>query len=452
MASVPIFTRPSGAFAMCRLLAPLALLLVLIAGCASAEGAYHDGMDLEVSGDYVAAADAYIRALERDPDLPNVSGRLAVAGREAVQRWVASARALGPVGAADAYLAADALIARARGVGVDLDRPRSFPADRDAALRIAVDALQADADDALAVGDFAASLRALGRARAYRPSAEQQRALDASARAAHAGWAEADYAAGHYRSAYGRVQSALRMYAPGDPAAEPVLDLLDDIVVAGTVVAAVFPSESDDALPRGLLREFDDVLMDDELADLPPFLALVDPAAVRRQSRRADRDVRTPIRREGGRDLIDNPRRTARFAADLGADVGVAVEAGPLAEARTEGEARAATARLRRGGTQVTYQRRRVTLEMTIHAAFVAVDVRTREVVCEDEVRPQASERYELASYDGDWRDLDLPRSERALFVDADEDAADRLLDRLRDEAAAALAPQIVRCLERQVP
>ncbi len=433
--------------------AAVLLVLSLIGGCVSAERAYHDGMDQEVSGDYASAANAYALALERDPDLPNVRGRLAVAGREAVAQWLASAPPRGPVGGADAYLAADALVTRASRLGVDLARPASFDADRDAALRDAVATLHLRADDAARAGDFAGALQTLGRARAYRPSPQMQAALDVSARRATAGWAEADYAAGRFRAAYGRAQTALGMYAPDDPAAGPVIDLLDDIVAAGTLVAAVFPSESDEALPRGLLRDFDDVLVDDELTALPPLLALVDPAEVRRQSRRAEGGVRTPVRQAGGRDLIDHPRRTARFADDLGADFGVAVELGPLAEARTEGEPRTETARLREGGARATYQRRRVSLERTLGAAFVVVDAASRQVVCEDEVRVSATERYDRASYDGDWRALDLSRRERALFTDdADEDAADRLLDQLRDEAAAALAAKVVSCLERQVP
>ena len=97
---------------MPRLLA-LSLLVTLAWGCASAEDAYVDGMEHETAGDYAAAADAYATALERDRGLPNVAGRLAVAGREAVRRWIAQASGAGPEPAAEAYLAAQALVDRA---------------------------------------------------------------------------------------------------------------------------------------------------------------------------------------------------------------------------------------------------------------------------------------------------------------------------------------------------
>lgn len=427
----------------------LVVATALCWGCASAEGAYHDGMELEVAGDYAAAADAYALALERDRDLLNVSGRLAVAGREAVARWVASASAAEPVGAADAYLAADALVVRARAVGVELERPGSFDADRDAAFSAAVETLLADAEVAVAQEGYGAALHALDRARAYRPSPAQRTALDRSARRAYAGWAEADYVAGRYRAAYGRAQSALALYAPDEPGADSVLDLLDDIVAAGTVLAAVFPAESDDDLPRGLLRDFDDVLLDDELTALPPLVALLDPAEVRRQSRREDRDVRRPIRSENRRDLIDDPRRAAAFARNLGVDVGVAVAFGPVVAERAEGEA-VEDVTAHDGDEAVTYQRRRVSLHLTARASFVAVSAVTRRVVCEGEVEEEGRDRYQAASYRGDWRDLSLSRSERALFT-ADDDARGRLLADLRDDLAAELAAGVVRCLERQV-
>ena len=430
--------------------ATVLLLVALVGGCVSAKGAYEDGMALEVAGDYAAAADAYALALERDRSLPNVPGRLAVAGREAVAQWVAAAPFQDAVGAANRYLAADALIRRAGALGVDLQRPPTFGSDLDATLDAAVVWLHAESRAALAADEYADALRLATQARSYRPTAAQQAALDTVARTAHAGWAEADYVAGRFRSAYGRAETALALYRPDEPGAAAVLDLLDDIVAAGTVVAAVFPAESGEALPRGLLRDFDDVLVDDELVPLPPFVALVDPVAVRRQAREDERDVRRPVGQENPLDLVAHPLRTARFARDLGADLGVAVEVGPLVETRTEGEARTVSARLRRGGTEATYQRRPVTLEASLRASVVVVDAVSGRVVCQDEVRREGRDRSDRASYAGNWRDLDLSRSERALF--ADDVAADRLLRDLRDETAAALAPVLVRCLERQVP
>ena len=63
------------------------------------------------------------------------------------------------------------------------------------------------------------------------------------------------------------------------------------------------------------------------------------------------------------------------------------------------------------------------------------------------------TDTFDRATYSGDWRDLDLSRSERAMFLpEAGEQAADRALVRLRDATSAALAARLARCLDRQVP
>ena len=438
----------------------VSLLLALFVGaCASAEDAYRDGMEEETSGDYTAAAAAYIRALERDPSLPNVAGRLGVAGREAVRGYVRSAAVAGPEAAANAYLAAESLVRGAAAVGVDLDRPATFAADLDAALDAATGDLIGRADARLGAFDFPAVLPLLARARAYRPTPEQTAQMDGLARTAYLGWAEADLDAGRYRSALGRTEAALALGAPV-PEADRLHDLQRAILDAGAVVTAVFPAEAAyNDLPRGFLRDLDDVLADATVATPSPFVALVDPAETRRLLRGArgnDDGRRGPVGGGPGRrgtSRIASPRLTAGLTRDLRADFGAAVEIGPLVETDAEGEPRTESARLRRGGTGTTYQRRRVRLTAELDAAFTVVDAASGQVVCDEEVEERVTEDYDRATYSGDWRDLDLSRSERAMFApDAGAEASDRALQRLRDAAAEALAARITRCVERQVP
>ena len=419
------------------------LLAALAWGCVSAKDVYRDGMDREVSGDYDAAAHAYARALERDRALPNVSGRLAVAGREAVRRWVTAAGAADPVGAADAYVAADALVRRAGAVGVDLERPAHFEADRDAVLDGAVLDLLGRSDGRAGAGDWAGALAALDRARAYRPLPERRLLLDGRARDAHAGWAEADYGAGRYRSAYARTGRALALTPPDDPALDRLLALRDGVLDAGTVVAAVLPADAaDDAVPGRLLRDLDDALAD-ALAAPPPFLAFADPAEARRAARRGRRDAR----------WIESPRRAAGVGRDLGVDLAVALDAGPLVETETVGTEREGRVRLRRGSREVTVRRRTDRLALDGAAAFAVVEARSGRVVCEGEATAEAAVSYEVGLFEGDPDTLDLPRADRAAFGDGAADAAydEALLD-LADRLAAALGERVVRCLEGQVP
>ena len=413
------------------------LLLLAAAGCATAEGAYTDGMARETAGDYATAAHDYATALERDPSIRNVPGRLAVAGRQAVRGHLTAAGASEPDAAALHYLAADALIGRAARLGVHLERPATFERDRDAALDGAVAFLTDEAEAARAAGDWAGAINRLQRTATLRPSAGRQRDVDALALAVYADWAEADLVAGAYRAGLAHAEAALAL-APGDDA---LLDLRDAVLDAGTVVAAVLPAEGD-GVPRAFLRDLTDVLVDESLAAPPPFVALVDPADVRRWARRERRG-----------DLADQPRRLADAARDLGADLGVVVAVAPVREQELAGDVRTETARVSGRSERASYSVRQLTLTVSAQADLVAAEAGTGRVVCERTVAERAVERYDVATAERDWRDLDLSRAERAAFAsDAADRAYQRALDALRDRLAAALAGEVAGCVQAQVP
>ncbi|WP_412067045.1 hypothetical protein [Rubrivirga sp. IMCC43871] len=317
------------------MLARLALVVVLSASalaCASAEEAYSEGMALEQSGDMVAAADAYATALERDRDLPNVAGRLAVAGREAIRQHLAAAEGLDAEGAALAYREADALVDRAAALGVPLDRPASFAADRDARYDAAVRSLTEAARRASPPSDAVALTN---RARAFSMTDAQAEALDRVARDAYAAWVEADLSAGRYRSALTHADDGLALGASARLA-----DLRASVLTLGALRAAVFPAEGDDDL---FARDVSDVLYDEALVSNDPFVLFADPAAVRSWARRSR-----------GLDLSDSPRRLAEAAHDLDADFGVVVAIRPLATRETRGEARRARPISNRAGERRT--------------------------------------------------------------------------------------------------
>lgn len=305
------------------------LLLLTAVGCATAKGAYTDGMSRETAGDYASAADAYATALERDPSIRNVPGRLAVAGRQAVRQHLAAAGAADPDQAALHYLAADALLGRAARLGISLDRPATFAQDRDATLDNAVAFLTEQAEAARAAGDYPAALGHLQSAAQFRPNADRQRDVESITLSVYADWADADLAAGFYRAGLEHVDQALAL-APDD---DPLLDLRDAILDAGTLVAAVLPAEGGE-VPRAFLRDLTDALVDERLAVPPAFVALTDPADVRRWDRRERRGA-----------LIDQPRRLADAARDLGADLGVVVAVAPIREQEVAGDARTETVR-----------------------------------------------------------------------------------------------------------
>ena len=433
--------------------AALALVFIALAavpGCVSAKGAYEDGMALEQSGDAAGAARAYIRSLSRDASLPNVRGRLEVAGSEAVARDLAAAERVGPAQAAEHYLAADDLIRAAQGVGVELARPASFASDLSAALDQAVEGALVAARRALDAGTYDRAIQFLDTGRRYRPSPEQAAAFDATARDAYVGWAESDLAAGRYRAALGHTDAALTLGAIGlatSITAEGLDALRAEILDAGAVRVAVFPAESDDErLPRGFLRDLSDVLLDDAFARPQPFLKTAYPG-----------DVRRLLREGRGTDgRFENPRLLSSLSRDLDADLGVAVEVVSLDLATEERQRRTVAARWRgdgeRGGPPSWD---RVDLRLTAEAvvAYTVVDASSRRVVCTREVTERVRGDYRVAESDHDASDLRLDGDDRRLFDDDHEaDEQDRILLDLHHELAETLASRVAACALQQVP
>src|SRR5690606_27123032 len=114
-----------------RLLAPLLLALLLLAGCKSADELYNEGQALEMQGRHEAAVRYYAEALAKDPDLHKARGRLLEAGRVAVARAldrIAAAEAAGDwTAAGDAHLALDEIVGTAGRVGVPLPLAEDYP-------------------------------------------------------------------------------------------------------------------------------------------------------------------------------------------------------------------------------------------------------------------------------------------------------------------------------------
>ncbi len=420
-------------------LALVALLAVVVWGCASGKDAYLDGMGRETSGDLAGAAEAYVVALERDPSLPNVPGRLGVAGRGALRQRLAQTGRLDPEGAASVYLWAQSLLDRAAAVGVVLDRPATFAGDRDAALVAAVDALLDQGEAAYGAGDFAAVAAVAGRARRFRPTPDQSAALAALALDAAGAWAEADFDAGRFRAALARADAA-RSLGPSPAWALRLDDLRGAILDAGRVVVAVLPTEGHEAIPPLVLGDLTDLVGERLTSD--PFVTVVDPTNVRRWAR---------SRR--GRDLGASSRRLGDAAADLRADLGTLVVLGPVDERERAGDAVTQTVRRRGSPEQATLTIREIDLVLTAEADVVVVEAGSGRAVCDETVRGRGATSYDRAATSGDWRALDLSRRQRAAFADdADDRARDRAFEALRDDLARAAAERLRDCLGALVP
>lgn len=439
---------------------PLALLLLVLAlvlalgACASAEGAYEDAMEAEVSGDLPTAFDRYYTALRRDATIGNARGRLEVVGRQIVEGSLREATSADPVRAADLYLLVERHVGRAAEVGVALPVPATFGADRDQAFADAVSALLVATADARQSSAFSNALDLLRDADAYRPSADERAALDEEARQTYTLWAEADLARGHFRRAYASTEAALAL-GPGAEAAAALAALQAEIVAVGSIRVAFFPlatgSDSDgDRGPVGRPRtrppyafvaDLDDVLNDDHWTRPPLFVLSADPADVRRLLRR-ERDAD---------DLLRDRTLVAALSRDLDAHLGAAFDVSGWTEHEEERDRETRSADTRSGG-RGTYERVRLRLTRGATVEYAVIDADTRRVVCEGDVSRDVQETITVHEAD-DWRDLQVNREDRRRFTqDHRDEEEDRLRTRLLEQLAGAVAERVYRCVGQQVP
>lgn len=389
----------------------LLLLLAALPACKSADELYNEGQNLELQGRYVEAAHRYADALEKQPDLQKARGRLLEAGRLATDQLLARIDAAQTeADAADLFLDLDRLLDRAAALGVMLPVPETYAGARRATFDAAIDEVLAAAEAETARGRFDEALRRLERARRFRPSAAQATDLDATAADTYLAWAEADFAAGRFRSAYDHAGAALGL--AGADVRELALALQAQALERGSLRVAPLPlwptRAAAEALPDGLLADLNDLLEHEHWSRPPLFVRVAHPADVSRALRQLGlqrRPLRVAEAAEAGR-LLDAhlvlTGEVERFARTV---------------ARTRHEAREARTV---GGERVTYYRIQEDVSLRAVVALETVDPRRLDVVCERTVEHEARGEVVRGEYGGSLRVLDLSRSERRLF-DADE-------------------------------
>ena len=444
---------------MLRFATPLALLaLALTVGaCGTARGAYSDALEAEAEGDLRTAFDRYHTAIRRDDDerLPGLRERLADVGQQLVDETLTEASGATPTRAADLYLAVEDTRTRAAEVGVVLETPSTFDADRDAAFALAVSSLLSAATDARDRRDFSAALGSLRAADPYRPTDDERATLDDEARQTYTLWAEDDLANGRFRRAYSSAESALGFLAPGSEPALAIGDLQREIVETGSIRVAFFPlasgrdSDGDRGpvgrprtrAPYRFVADLDDVLNDDHWTRPPLFVFSADPADVRRALRR-ERDAD---------DLIGDRTLVSALSRDLDAHLGAAMEVVGWSEVDEERDRETRSADTRSGG-RGTYDRVRLRMTRGATVEYAVVDAGTRRIVCEGDVERSVRETLTVHEAD-DWRRLQLSREDRRRFTqDHRDEAEDRLHAQLLERLAGAVAERVYRCVGQRVP
>jgi tetratricopeptide (TPR) repeat protein len=471
----------------------LFLLLLCLAGCASAKKSFSKAQEAESAGRWEEATDLYIDALRRDPEYPGAREGVRVAGGHAIEDTWKLAQQLESSGriedAAREYFRADALVARAAAVRVALELPPGYPSRRAQLFERVVEerlaaaealAAQGRHEDAAAAyrrvedrlgpkpeqvtrarsGLYAALMAAANQAfdaerfdsastfadqaeAVYGPDSTQGRAAgELLVRIRRARYGALLTAAGQrmvedrFQDAYAIVGEALAIYGPDAAESEEARALRDRVVAEGTQDVALVPVGRLDRVtdvPAGLLDDINDAL-EDSWAEPPLFVAAVD-----------SRVVRGELRRLGFDRLVLADRQAQAIGQMVGAEFAVVSN---LRACRFDaGEKPQVQAVKTQAGTTaevLVYQRR----SLVITCAFRIVRISDGSVVTEGTVTADAERRTRHAVYEGDMRALLLTQEQHRWFDARRLTEVDREIER---EAAAGLAEGLAGAVFEQV-
>ncbi|HEV7590888.1 MAG TPA: hypothetical protein VGO40_22445 [Longimicrobium sp.] len=392
----------------------VAVALAASAGCASANKRYEQGVQLEQQGRAADAAQRYIDALKKDRTLADARTRLLDAGQRAIADYLRDADAAESSGrygdAAESLRRLDALRGDAGAVGVSLPVPGGYEQRRATTFERAVDQALAEAEGALQRRDYPGAVRMLDRvAERWHATPEQRARLDRSRQDAQLAWAEGEMSAGRYRSAFDHARQA-----GGGMAAGRSAELQEEALRRGTVQVAVFPvgapSRMDDRVRASVLPELNDALALGPWARSPQWIDVLNPVAASRLARQ---------RGWWGRDI--QPYEAVSMGRQLGARMAVTLTLDSIRRTEAGVESVRRTVRTR-AGADTAYTVREGRLETWARVAWQLVDVDGYRGAGEaGSVSARSSTRFRHATYAGDWRDLELPQAERALFQRQDE-------------------------------
>ncbi|HSG09450.1 MAG TPA: hypothetical protein VLA36_13905 [Longimicrobiales bacterium] len=425
------------------------LLLVVVGGaaCASAGERLQQGSEAEARGDYAQATSRYTDALEKDATLSEARTALFTAWDSAVASglreaslWEGQGDALA---AAEEFRTLDGLRSKAGRVGVSLAVPADYPARRRATFDRAISSLLDLAGVQRAQRRWEGARSAYRRIRSdFDPSPSQrQSAIEAEADAL-LDWAGAEALDARFQASYRLATDALAV-SDQLPATmvDAARDLQEQALGLGLRVLAVFPVETTyevgaDPFPE-LEAQLTDVLELDHWRRPPYFVAVADPAAVRRATRR----VSPP----------GAPLRPGRILDSVGADFGALLQITDVRIVEEDVKSREVLGRTR-DGRRATYglEEGKVRYAVTVRGTLLDGDGRELDTF---ESRAGRTGRFERGVYGGDPQNLDLSRGERRLF-DAREQQIQRgeTVDLLVAELAEKLADGVFERVLRRIP
>ncbi len=236
------------------------LTIAVLGGCASADKRFNQGSEMEAKGQYEQAVMRYVQALEKDPGLEAARYRLVEVGNMAIADQMAEVEAWtsrgDPVNAAGHFQRADQVVARARSVGVRLDLPSGYSADRRAVFDDAFGALTEHGMMARQQGRWQDGVAAFRRAqRDFEPSVEQRNEALAEESDLYVQWSEFEFDRGHWRESFAIAARVQDMeWSPVDQS-EQALGLMNDCLIEGELELVVLPVQAPSGNQRDTARE-----------------------------------------------------------------------------------------------------------------------------------------------------------------------------------------------------
>jgi hypothetical protein len=443
----------------------LLVLLTTLSGCVSTKERYERVQTYQNEGKVVAAAFEMVKVLDDEPNWPDGRRELNTLAQSAMSSLMDAARGDlqngEPLDAVAALDRIDELRSACRSVDVSVSEPQGYAALRPRAMDASYAMLLDRAESYRDKEEWGRAVKAYNDARRFAPGDQALRSLDRRLAESHMSWAAADMDRAHFRSAFDRAETAASFLAEDAPMREDVRALQDAAVAEGTRVAAFLPlwqtREAADALPNGLLREINDVLMLEHWTAPPVFIASVPPVPLRRTLRRFDLDRTVLSRKQAARigrhletdfvvvgdivsyrdvqDDVETTPQTARWSVNT-----------PEGRGATRGRQAAAP-------TDTTFFVEQYERELYATVEVRIIDPVAGRTLVTHTIDVDVSGPMERGVFDGNWRNLDLSGAETSLFREEDLRTRERELElALADAVAGAVANETFNRILKSIP
>lgn len=412
---------------------------VTMIACASANKRLEQGQELQAKGRPAEAAERYIQALKKDSRLDSARANLRIAGGQAIDQYMQAAAASGnPYGAADNYLAIDALQKRALEVGVFLPGPDNYDQTKRAGFDRAIATALTDSRLLTNTREYAEALSRLQRAASsYQPNVTQASALGGSGADVMLAWAKADTAQGNFRAAYARVERMGEVTGATQKQVDEARTIQTLALSRGTRRIAVLPVwgtvAARNALPEDALLALGDALNENPWTSPPQFVAVMPPDQVERE-----------VRRQGMARRTVSSFEAARIARNVGADFAIVSEVDSVSRQDLNVRVTRRPARTNRG-LDTAYYVEEGTARLYARATYSVVDLQGQRGTDFPSVSASVNSQFTRIRYNGDYRSLDLRQAERDLFERA------RVEGDLARTFATAMSPRLAEAVFAEV-